>query len=118
MNNIRRESERLSEAVSAHVGPPPAETLMNDVERAIAVPNILRHHRYLIFESTPYGSSPIEHLDFVYARFRNGGLLTKPSPSGQFVEVTSAQRLQAHEPSPAVTFNRRSVAVFRLDCTH
>ena len=37
---------------------------------------------------------------------------------GQFVEVTGAQRPQEHEPSPAVTFNRRQVAVFRLDCTH
>jgi hypothetical protein len=26
--------------------------------------------------------------------------------SGQFVEVTGAQRLQEHEPSPVVTFNR------------
>ena len=36
--------------------------------------------------------------------------------SGQFVEVTGAQRLQEDEPSPVVTFNRGSVAVFRLDC--
>src|SRR5262249_20133597 len=35
----------------------------------------------------------------------------------QFVEVTGAQRLQEHESSPVVTFNRRSIAVFRLDCT-
>jgi hypothetical protein len=35
---------------------------------------------------------------------------------GQFVEVTGAQRPQEHEPFPAVTFNRRQVAVFRLDC--
>jgi hypothetical protein len=38
--------------------------------------------------------------------------------SGQFVEVTGAQRLQEHEPSPVATFNHRSIAVFRLDCTH
>ena len=36
---------------------------------------------------------------------------------GQFVEVISAHRLQEHEPSPVATFNRRSVAVFRLECT-
>jgi hypothetical protein len=34
---------------------------------------------------------------------------------GKFVEVIGAQRLQEHEPSPVVTFHRRSVAVFRLD---
>ena len=36
---------------------------------------------------------------------------------GQLVEVTGAQRLQKHEPSPVATFNRRQIAVFRLDCT-
>jgi hypothetical protein len=36
---------------------------------------------------------------------------------GQFVEVTGAQRLQKHEPSPVATVNRHPVAVFRLDCT-
>jgi hypothetical protein len=36
---------------------------------------------------------------------------------GQLVEVTGAQRLQEHEPSPVATFHRRSIAVFRLDRT-
>jgi hypothetical protein len=36
----------------------------------------------------------------------------------QLVEVTSAQRLQEHEPSLVVTFKRRYVAVFRLDGSH
>jgi hypothetical protein len=37
--------------------------------------------------------------------------------SSQLVEVTGAQRLQEHEPFPIVTFHRRYVAVFRLDCS-
>src|SRR5215469_10868989 len=36
----------------------------------------------------------------------------------QFVELTSAQRLQQHKPFPVVTVNYRQIAVFRLDCTH
>ena len=33
-------------------------------------------------------------------------------PLGQFVEVTGAQRLQEHEPSPGGTFNRREFCSF------
>jgi hypothetical protein len=33
---------------------------------------------------------------------------------GQLVEVTGAQRLHKHGPSPVATLNRRQVAVFRL----
>jgi hypothetical protein len=45
---------------------------------------------------------------------------TKAPPrerSGQLVEVTGAQRLQQHRPSPVAMCPRRQFAVFRLDCS-
>jgi hypothetical protein len=54
--------------------------------------------------------SQLEELEMTPERPAAELLETKVPPgkrSRQFVEVTGAQRLQEHEPSPVVTFNRR-----------
>jgi hypothetical protein len=59
----------------------------------------------------------IKHQGFVEAAETHSDVETITQAGKGIAYRTDTQRLQEHASSPVVTFNRRSVAVFRLDCT-